>query len=127
MKNQNNYLIKSIIKQAIMEAANSKQDYEKLTDLRKNLNLANQLNLLSQAKTFFESEKYALAAETIDPLIFATKRLNEEIMNILKVMNRMDMAGEYAAAAPAAPAPAAPAAAQKPVAESLRRLLGSSK
>ncbi len=131
MKNQNNYSIKSIIKQAIMEAANSKQDYEKLKDLRKNLNLANQLNLLSQAKTFFESEKYALAAATIDPLIFATKRLNEEIINILKVMNRMDMAGEYAAAAPDAAAPvapaAAPAAAQKPVAESLRRLLGSSK
>lgn len=124
MKNQNNHSIKSIIRQAIMEAANSKQDYEKLKVLRKNLNLDNQLKLLNEAKTFFESEKYAAAAATIDPLVFATKRLNEEIINILKVMNRMELAGEYDAASAA---PAQPAAAQKPVAESLRRLLRSSK
>jgi hypothetical protein len=128
MNNQNNS-IKYIIKQAIMEAANSKEDYEKLKTLRQTLNLPNQLALLAEAKTFFDTEKYTLAAAEVDKLIFATKRVNEEMLNVFKVMNRMDMAGEYSNAAPAAAAPAAaaPAPAQNPLAESLRRLLGSSK
>jgi predicted phage-related endonuclease len=87
--------LKNIIKEALMEASFSKEDFVKLGEFRKNLNLANQLTILAQAKTFLDAEKYEEAAKAVDQLNFATKRVNEEFINVLKVMQRKDAAGEY--------------------------------